>query len=75
MPAEERVGGEVAGEYAGKEAAKGNPIPLLVLIVLCVVIFFVKRHFLKKYAAGKRQNLKPTFYLSTSETRRDQIFN
>jgi len=46
MPAEGRIG----EEYAGKEAAKGNFIPLLAMIGLTIVIMLAKRHYLKKIA-------------------------
>ena len=50
MPAE----GRIAEEYAGKEASKGNFIPLLALIGLSIVIMLAKRHYLKKIAIGQR---------------------
>ena len=52
MPAE----GRIAEEYAGKEASKGNFIPLLALIGLSIVIMLAKRHYLKKIAIGQRSN-------------------
>ena len=52
MPAEGRIG----EEYAGKEAAKGNFIPLLAMIGLSIVIMLAKRHYLKKIAIGQRWN-------------------
>ena len=44
----------IAEEYAAKEARKGNFIPLVVMVVLGIGIMMAKRHFLKKYAIGKR---------------------
>ena len=52
----------IAEEYAAKEARKGNFIPLVVFHTVLVVLFIgtmmAKRHFLKKYAKGKRLTSK-----------------
>ena len=48
----------IAEEYAAKEARKGNFIPLVVMVVLFIGTMMAKRHFLKKYAVGKRLTSK-----------------